>query len=580
MAKRTWNLFRGNGGRIASLIAGNILANLPRGAFAGILYLIILQVTVPVLQGGELEFDILWKYYWMYIAAFVLYIVFSIIGSTNSFVQSYKISTNIRLSLGEKLRRLSLGFFKRNDPGDVTSRMLHDVNKAEEILSHHFPDVITAIVIPLMLGTFLCFINVRLTMYLILGVACAMVFFVTGQITIRILSRKHVLAISRASSKILEYASIIKLLKSYDMTGSAFRQLDGAMRYLKKMSFRTEVWAGIPIQIAMFLLDASYLLTLYVATRMHASGSLEISQLFSFAILGYYFFEPVKQLGMMMVMLRFAKSSTDRIAEVFAQDEPEYSKGISVPSEHDIEFDNVNFAYRDSDVLCGVSCNLPRHSMTALVGKSGSGKTTMTSLIARFWDVDSGDITLGGMNIREIEPSLLLKHLSMVFQQVFLFNDTIANNIRVGKQGASDEEVMEAAKKAQCHDFIMKLPQNYQTVVSEGGRTLSGGERQRISIARAILKDAPVVLLDEATASLDPENEYEIQLALNELITNKTLIVIAHKFNTIRNADRIVVIDEGKVTETGRHEELVKQDGLYAHLWELQQEAGSWKMRA
>jgi len=244
----------------------------------------------------------------------------------------------------------------------------------------------------------------------------------------------------------------------------------------------------------------------------------------------------------------------------------------------DIEFENVSFAYEKENVLNNVSFKAEEKSMTALVGSSGCGKSTIANLIARFWDVEKGTVKIGGVDIREIEMESFLKNISMVFQKVYLFNDTILNNIKFAKPDATLEEVIEVFKKARCHDFIMDLEKGYDTVIGEGGSTLSGGEKQRISIARAMLKDAPIILLDEATASLDPDNERYIQEAINELVKNKTLIIIAHRLSTIKNADNILVIDKGKVIEEGKHNELISKKGKYYKLWKRRIQSSSWKV--
>jgi ATP-binding cassette subfamily B protein len=244
----------------------------------------------------------------------------------------------------------------------------------------------------------------------------------------------------------------------------------------------------------------------------------------------------------------------------------------------DIEFQDVSFRYDAAEVLKNVSFQAPERSITALVGPSGSGKSTITNLVARFWDVNGGAVKIGGIDVRELSPDYLLSQVSMVFQNVYLFNDTIENNLLFGKPTATHAEVVAAAELARCHDFIMALPQGYQTVIGEGGASLSGGEKQRLSIARAILKDAPIVLLDEATASLDPENEQLIQQAFNALVERKTLLIIAHRLSTIQNADQIIVMESGRVVEQGRHAELVGQGGLYARFWEERQKARSWKI--
>ena len=577
---KSWNLYTDNRNNISSIIGLSFLSDVPRGLFNGLLYLFILGLVLPVLQDHSHDFAYLWELYAYYVSGFVLYFLLTIISQTNNYYRAYSISTDLRLFLGDKLRRLPLGFFKKKDPGDVTGRLLHDVSQAETSLSHNLPDVVTSIVVPMLIGLFLIYVNAQLTGIMLLSVLVAAFFVLLARKIIAILGIKHVAAINETSSRILEYARSVKLLKSYSMTGDKFCILDNAMKKLKKLSFKGEVYAGIPVQISLLLLDAGYLIMLSFAAKMSFEGELSIPELFTFAVLGYYFFAPIKRLGPILVLMRYTRLSLDRIGEVLAAEELPYDKGQKLTEDNTIEFHNVSFRYKDTDVLKDINCRFPVNSMTALVGLSGSGKSTMINLIARFWDVQSGSISIGGVPVKKLDPDLLLSRISMVFQDVYLFNDTIANNIRVGKQNATDMEIRGAARLARCDEFIEKLPQGYDTIVSEGGSSLSGGERQRISIARAILKDAPIVLLDEATASLDPENEAVIQEALENLVRGRTLIVIAHRFKSIENADQILVLDNGKISECGTHDTLVSGGGLYQSLWTKQQQAGSWKMRS
>jgi ATP-binding cassette subfamily B protein len=347
---------------------------------------------------------------------------------------------------------------------------------------------------------------------------------------------------------------------------------------LNKITFKTETLAGVPMQIFLICLDLGYLGTFFYSIPLCFSGTLPVQHLIAFAIIGYYFYEPVKSLGALIVELKYASLSVEKIQNLLKKEEASYVKDYRLTESNDIEFENVHFSYKQKNVLNGLNAHFSEKAMTALVGLSGAGKSTMTNLIPRFWDTNSGDIKIGGMPIKQINPDDLLERMSVVFQDVFLFNDTIANNIRIGKQNATDDEVKKAAKLACCHKFIMKLPKGYDTIAGEGGSSLSGGEKQRISIARAILKDAPIVILDEATASLDPENEAEIQKAIESLVKNKTVIVIAHKFKSIENADEILVLDNGTIIEEGSHHRLVKNNGLYRRLWTEQQKTKGWKI--
>jgi ATP-binding cassette subfamily B protein IrtB len=577
--KKPWDFFNDNSGRLTGVMAANLITNILPGIFNVVLYLLIARLTLAVLINKPVDWVLLKQYGWWYGGTFLLYVLFSMGSQTLNYVQAYTISSDLRLKLGEKLRKVSLRFFKENDPGDVAARLLGDVQKAELIIARILPDLAAAVVAPAILAAFLAWVNAGLAAIIVVSVMIAGMFLVMARKIIGVLGRKHLQSVVEAFSRILEYFRTVKLLKSYNMTGDRFATMDQALQRLKRISFRAEVWTAIPIQIFLFCLDAGYLVMLWAAVRGCATGDLSVQNLIAFAVMGHYFYEAVKSLGPMLVELRYVSISTQRIGEILETEEPSYNALKELPVARHISFDNVYFGYGGRDVLKGVSCHLPERSLTALVGMSGSGKTTMTSLIARFWEVRSGAVRLGGVPVTELEPDKLLSQLSMVFQDVYLFNDTIANNIRVGKKDAGMEEVKRAAGLACCDRFIENLSEGYETLVSEGGSSLSGGEKQRISIARAILKDAPIVILDEATASLDPENEAEIRQAFENLVREKTIIVIAHQFKAIEHADQILVLNEGTIVERGTHDQLIETGGLYWRLWREQQRARGWKMK-
>ena len=297
-------------------------------------------------------------------------------------------------------------------------------------------------------------------------------------------------------------------------------------------------------------------------------------------VMSFLVFGQIKLFGMGMAMLRLAVASIDRTLQTEAMEQMD-EKGRAVsPKEHSIEFDNVHFSYENKEILHGISVKLPDKTTTAVIGPSGSGKTTLCNLVARFWDVDSGRVKIGGKDVREYTLESLMEQISMVFQNVYLFADTIENNIKFGKPDATHDEVVAAARKACCDDFIETLPGGYDTVIGEGGASLSGGEKQRISIARAMLKDAPIIILDEATANVDPENEDRLQKAREELTRNKPIIMIAHRLKTVRNADQILVVDDGRIVQRGRHEDLIEQKGIYHDFVLGRKEAIGWKLEA
>lgn len=373
-----------------------------------------------------------------------------------------------------------------------------------------------------------------------------------------------------------EYLQGIRVMKAYNLLGDRFVRLRKAFSDLRKACIRQEALLGPFIMLSITIVRAGLTLMILCGTYLLIGGELLLTTFVLFLVVGSRVFDPLTSALTNFAEFRYFSIAGGRILNLMK--EPEMKGDRPAPNGGDIEFHNVSFAYQDKKVLHHINLTLKQGSLTALVGPSGSGKSTLMKLCARFYDPGEGTVSMGGQDLSTLEPESLMKNISMVFQDVYLFQDTIRNNIRFGKNDATDEEIIEAAKKAQCHEFITKLSKGYDTMVGEGGCTLSGGEKQRLSIARAILKDAPVVLLDEATASLDPENEVEVQRAINTLIAGRTVIVIAHRLKTIRNADTIVVLDEGRIVEKGRHKDLLNNHGLYAHLWDIQTQIAGWKL--
>lgn len=384
-----------------------------------------------------------------------------------------------------------------------------------------------------------------------------------------------------AASGILEYVEGIQALKAFNVAGEKFEKLKNAFDNQRESAVHIETKSAAPIATV-----GKMVLNLGIAITMILGGvltiKLELSPFYyiAFLVMALNIYEPVSILFFFIADFARTNRANERITEIYEEKTlDEHLEGNVHPKDNTITFSNVTFGYGETAVLKNISLKFPEKTITALVGPSGSGKSTVTKLIGRFWDVDSGEITLGGVSVKDMPTEELLGKISVVFQDVYLFHDTIEQNIKMGKEDATREEVIEAAKKASCHEFIMSLPDGYDTMVGEGGSTLSGGEKQRISIARALLKDAPIVLLDEATASLDPENEVLIQSAISELVFDKTVIIVAHRLQSIMNADQIVVLDDGNVRETGTHTELLEKDGMYAHLWQEQSRAGNWSIK-
>ena len=352
--------------------------------------------------------------------------------------------------------------------------------------------------------------------------------------------------------------------------------MERAFHRFMKESIRLEGGLGPFFLVAIAFLKTGISLITMIGVYLILGGQMSIPVFTLFLLAGTRIFDPLAVAVQRLGELKYHSLAGERIMTIM--DEPEMQGEKGTPAAHDICFDNVSFGYGNNLVLSGVSAKMEEGTLTAIVGPSGSGKTTMLRLISRFYDPSSGAVLFGGENDAEIEPENLMKKISVVFQDVYLFNDTIYNNIRYGREDASREDVEKAAKEARCHDFIMALPNGYETMVGEGGSTLSGGEKQRISIARAMLKNAPVVLLDEATSSLDPENEVEMQRAIGRLVAGRTVIMIAHKLKTVIGADNIIVLDEGEIVEQGKHDELISNAGLYTQLWDLQVKTSGWRI--
>jgi ATP-binding cassette, subfamily B, bacterial IrtB/YbtQ len=447
----------------------------------------------------------------------------------------------------------------------------------EQLLSHQLPQMLGALVAPTALLACLAFISWKLALAaaLVIPLAWPMA-WLSFKIIVHF-GKKHQKYKVESSSRMIEYIQGIQSIKAFNLSGTRFDRLEKAFRRLKDQSIRLEAGSGPTVILSGLVLNGGFTLIILLGFTLLLSNEVSLPVYIMFLILGARIYEPLLHALIFMAELNYFKLGVERIAnlrktEPLAEGDP--NERLET---HDIVLKNVSFGYHDAEVLKNVNLTIPEKALTALVGPSGSGKTTLTRLIARFWDVGSGEIRIGGKNIKAYTTDNLLADISIVFQDVYLFNDSIFNNIRIGRPGATREEIIAAAKSARCHDFIEALADGYETVVGEGGSTLSGGEKQRISIARAILKDAPIVLLDEATAALDPENELHIQEAIDELVKDKTVVVIAHRLNTVLRADKIVVIDKGCIVEEGTHDFLLSREGLYKALWDEQQRVKGWK---
>ena len=484
-----------------------------------------------------------------------------------------------RIALGDRLRNVPMGFFHDNSVGDITATVTTDLNFLENYSMHILDKVTTGVLSMIVMAGCILAFDWRIGLIFVAGILLSFPIYSHMQKKGKALSAKRQKIQSEAVAATLEYVQGISVVKSFNMCDKNLSDIEDAYESNAAASYGVErVFTPLNMTYSMVFRISACMIML-CAGILAVGGDLSFANLAVILIASFTIFNPIEVMGQMTTMIRTMDAALDRVERI-KQAKKIDENGRDIPLDSfDIGFEHVSFAYENGNPsLKDVSFSIPQGSMTAIVGPSGGGKTTITRLIARFWDVQEGSITIGGHDVKEFTCDSLLKNMSMVFQNVYLFHDTIENNIKFGCPDATHEQVVEAAKKACCHDFISALPQGYDTVIGEGGSTLSGGEKQRISIARAMLKDAPIILLDEATASVDPENEVHLQQAISALVKNKTLIVIAHRLSTIRDADQILVVDNGKIVEKGVHAELIQQKGIYQKFWNIRQKARNWKL--
>ena len=490
----------------------------------------------------------------------------------------YDTCASKRIEIGEHLRYLPMGYFNDTSLGHITSVTTNTMEQVGDIATRAIMMVlqggITTVVIALLMFAF----DIRIGIISVVGIGLFLLVNKWTNLSVAKVADEKLSSDRDIVGVILEYTQGIAEIRNYNIISQNQSRVQRAIDRKRKADIRAEIAAIPAVGLQNLICKLIGVAVAGASIWFYLEGTMGLEYTIVMLLCSFMIFESLDMAGTFTALLKVIGKGVDLANEILETQQMDIDGESIAPANHDIHMEHVDFAYENRKIIDDVTLDIKENTTTAIIGPSGGGKTTITSLIARFWDVQKGEVTLGGKNVRDYNFDSLMENFSFVFQRVYLFEDTIANNIRFGKPEATMDEVMDAAKKAACHEFIMTLPEGYETVVGEGGATLSGGEKQRIAIARAIMKDAPIIILDEATANVDPENEKELTEAIENLTKQKTIIMIAHRLKTVRNADQILVVDKGRIVQKGRHEELMKQEGIYRNFISGRKQAVSWKL--
>lgn len=552
-----------------------VIVNLVVMGGVSILYLVMSGFMGTLTEGSPLPGSAI------VLGLLVLFALLSFVTHWQQYKATYGLVYNevktTRLSLAERLRKLPLGYFGKRDLADLTETIMGDVNRMEHVWSHVLGYLYGAYISTAIIAVCLLVYDWRLAVACLWGVPVAFgLLFGSRKIAARNAERTKKAAV-RVSDGIQEALENVREIRATNQEERYLNGLNQKIDEYERVTIQGELGTGLFVNAASVIMRLGVATTILVGANLILSGSIDFMLLFLFLLVITRVYAPFDQSLALIAEMFVSQVSADRMNEIYDTPKAEGAEKFE-PKGHDIVFEHVGFSYDEKGVLHDVSFTAKEGEVTALVGPSGSGKSTCARLAARLWDISKGVIRVGGVDISTVDPEVLLRDYSMVFQDVVLFDDTVMENIRLGKRGATDEEVRAAAKAANCDEFVHRLPQGYNTPIGENGAKLSGGERQRISIARALLKDAPIVLLDEATASLDVENETKVQGALSRLLAGKTVLVIAHRMRTVEAADKIVVLADGRVAEEGTPAELMDKNSLYRRMVELQRQSAGWRL--
>ena len=571
--RKIWAFSGEERGNINRSVAVSVLNALLQMCQVGAIYLV-----VRGLVEGSVSASIGW-------VALVLVLV-SIFGGAVTASRSkalqthagYFMAANRRISIADRLKSVPMGYFNESSLGQLAGVCTTVVGSIESMVPMVLVNILSGLITTAVFAVVILVFDWRIGLITLAGIAVYLAVVSAMEKQSAKIADETQRSQTSLIEAVLENVQGMSVIKSFNLSGRGDRKLQDAVEANRKANLDVEKVMTPYTAAEEAVLQLASVCMMLAAVALWQGGSMSLANALMVVVMSFLVFNQIKAFGMGVSMLRLAAASIDRTVETEQMPQmDEHGKAIH-PARHDIVFDHVDFSYENKQILHDISVTLPDKTTTAIVGPSGSGKSTLCSLIARFWDVDSGSVKIGGVDVKDYTLESLMDQISMVFQNVYLFADTIENNIKFGCPNATHEQVVAAAKKACCDDFIEALPAGYDTVIGEGGASLSGGEKQRISIARAMLKDAPIVILDEATANVDPENEDRLQKAIEALTRDKTILMIAHRLKTVRNADQILVVDHGRIVQQGKHEELIQQPGLYADFVGGRKQAEGWKL--